>query len=121
MARNKTSRFAIMDDISFMEKVEEQENAKMTEPAEKKEAPAAAQLPKKKKNQKNVKKPLEYGESQGKKGLKLSRLNVGLSDLNYEYATKEARRRGMKISEFLNVMIEDYRKGPNGKLEDYGF
>ena len=56
-------------------------------------------------------KKLEYGTTQGKKGMHLKRINMAFSDDNHEYITNESRRRGMSATAFVNKIIENYKKG----------
>lgn len=51
-----------------------------------------------------------YGHTQGKKGHKVKRINMGFSDENHEYITMESRRRGMSASAFVNMIIEEHSK-----------
>lgn len=48
--------------------------------------------------------------TQGKKGAKAKRLNLAYSDANYEYISKESRRRGLTMTQFLNDIIATYRE-----------
>lgn len=52
----------------------------------------------------------EIGTTQGKKGLKLKRINMAFSDVNHEYITKESRRQGLSCTAFVNQIIDEYRK-----------
>lgn len=81
MARNKPSTFGVTKDLDFGTVQEVQE----------------------------VKK--EYGKTQGKKGLKLKRINMGFSDDNHDYITKESRKLGMSATAFVNMIIDLHRKG----------
>lgn len=54
-------------------------------------------------------KHLEIGRTQGKKGMKLKRINMAFSDENHEYITKESRRRGISATAFVNQIIELYK------------
>lgn len=56
---------------------------------------------------------IEYGTTQGRKGQKLPRINLGFSTENHEYLRKESRRRGLTITAFINQIIDDYRKAAN--------
>lgn len=55
------------------------------------------------------KKSLEIGTTQGRKGLKLKRINMAFSDENYLFVQKEARRQGMTMTAFVNAILDDYR------------
>lgn len=52
----------------------------------------------------------EIGNTQGKKGMKLKRINMAFSDDNHEYITIESRRRGISATAFVNLIIDLYRK-----------
>ena len=52
----------------------------------------------------------EMPATQGKKGAKAKRLNLAYSDANYEYISKESRKRGLTMTQFLNDIIATYRE-----------
>lgn len=85
MARNRQSRFGVDEDLFGQEKKQEQEVHQVQEAGK------------------------EIGTTQGKKGQKLKRINMAFSDLNYEYITRESRRRGMSATAFVNQIIAEYR------------
>ena len=60
-------------------------------------------------------KPLEMGQTQGKKGQKLTRMSISFSDRNVEYLKVESRRRGKHVTTFINEIIDFYRSSPEGK------
>lgn len=45
----------------------------------------------------------------GRKGVKLSRINMGFTPSNYEYITTMARVSGQNMTEFVNKIIADHR------------
>lgn len=45
----------------------------------------------------------------GRKGIKLKRINLAVSDENYDYVRIMSRARGETYSEFLNWMIQTHR------------
>ena len=55
------------------------------------------------------KKSLEIGTTQGRKGLKLTRIKMAFSEENYQFVQKEARRQGMTMTAFVNAILDDYR------------
>ena len=55
-------------------------------------------------------KHIEYGTTQGKKGQKLPRINLGFSTSNHDFLRSESRKRGMSISAFINYIVEEYQK-----------
>ena len=48
-------------------------------------------------------------KSSGRKGIKLRRVNLAVSDENYEYIRIMSRARGETYSEFLNWMMQTHR------------
>lgn len=50
------------------------------------------------------------GKTQGAKGAKLPRINLAFTPDNYEFIKKYARCRGTNYTDFINHIIEDYRK-----------
>lgn len=52
---------------------------------------------------------LNIGDTQGRKGVKLKRINMAFSDDNYEYIRFESRRRGLSITQFVNQIIDEYK------------
>lgn len=58
----------------------------------------------------NEKTNIEYGSTQGKKGQKLPRINLGFSTENHNYLKFESRRRGLTITAFINLIIEEHRR-----------
>ncbi len=52
---------------------------------------------------------VEYGSTQGKKGQKLPRINLGFSTENHDYLKTESRKRGLTISAFINEIILEHR------------
>ncbi len=104
MARNKTSKFGAAEglfvtqeqealDVQNVHEVQEEKNIKGTKMVQQvqdvhEEMPA----------------------TQGKKGAKAKRLNLAYSDANYEYISKESRKRGLTMTQFLNDIIATYRE-----------
>lgn len=60
----------------------------------------------------NTPKEDEYDASktQGKKGMKTNRINMGFSPENYEYLRVMSGIRSMTITKFVNFIIEEDRK-----------
>lgn len=56
---------------------------------------------------------IEYGTTQGKKGQKLPRINLGFSTENHEFLRKESRKQGLTITAFINQIIDERRKATN--------
>ena len=52
----------------------------------------------------------KIGETQGKKGQKLKRINMAFSDENHIYITLESRKVGLSATAFVNKIIDEYRK-----------
>ena len=95
MARNKTSKFGAAEGLFVTQEQEalEEKNIKGTKMVQQvqdvhEEMPA----------------------TQGKKGAKAKRLNLAYSDANYEYISKESRKRGLTMTQFLNDIIATYRE-----------
>jgi len=51
----------------------------------------------------------QIGTTQGRKGMKLRRINMAFSDINYEYVKKTSRMNGMSATEFINMLIDEHR------------
>lgn len=62
-------------------------------------------------------KPKELGETRGRKGMKLPRINMCFSDKNYEYIKYESCRRGMSNTQFVNMILQKYRESPEGYID----
>lgn len=60
----------------------------------------------------------EFGKTQGVKGQKALRINMAFSDENYDYIKHESRRRGLSCTQFVNEIIDAYKKSNKGY--DYG-
>jgi len=50
------------------------------------------------------------GSTRGKKGQKLSRINMAFSDDNHEYITFASRYEGLSVTAFVNKILDEYRK-----------
>ena len=61
--------------------------------------------------------PIEYGTTQGKKGQKLPRINLGFSTENHDFLRRESRRRGLSITAFVNQIIDEYRKAAHTEVQ----
>ena len=57
------------------------------------------------------------GTTQGRKGQKAKRINMAFSDDNHAYLTYESRRRGLSITQFVNLIIDLYKASPDGKVD----
>ncbi|MEE1229385.1 MAG: hypothetical protein U0K57_10505 [Lachnospiraceae bacterium] len=90
MARNKDSRFNAADGFDFIG-----EEPVQTAPV--KSIPG-----------RNVKK--EIGSTQGRKGMKLKRMTMAMSDDNHEYVFSEAKRLGISATAFVNQVLDLYRE-----------
>lgn len=97
MARNKDSRFGAADGFEFNDEYKNitQEVQEVNTRSTRREEP---------------KEENTIGSTQGRKGHKLKRINMAYSDSNYEYIKMESRRRGISATEFVNEIIEAYRK-----------
>ena len=121
MARNRTSRFGVDDGLfenhgQKQEVQEEQERyTRGTGGLHKKYKEFTQQTQQVQEVQEE--KYRTIGSTQGRKGHKLKRTNMAFSDLNHEYITMESRRRGISATEFVNQIIEKYRKGSEGYIE----
>lgn len=49
--------------------------------------------------------------TQGRKGIKVNRMNMAFSEENYEWLRYESRVRGISATQFANDIIAAYRKG----------
>lgn len=104
MARNKTSKFGAAEGLFATQEQEALDVQNVYEVQEEKNI----------KEIKNVQRVQDVHEempaTQGKKGAKAKRLNLAYSDANYEYISKESRKRGLTMTQFLNDIIATYRE-----------
>lgn len=98
MARNKTSRFGASDGLFETEKKEIQDVHEVQEANDCIDVQEVQYIHE------------EMPATQGKKGVKAKRLNLAYSDDNYEYISKESRKRGLTMTQFLNDIIATYRE-----------
>lgn len=106
MARNKTSKFGAAEGLFEMEK----QIQKVCEVQEVQDIQEEKSVEEVKKVQQVQDVHEEMPATQGKKGAKAKRLNLAYSDANYEYISKESRRRGLTMTQFLNDIIATYRE-----------
>ncbi len=52
---------------------------------------------------------LESGKTSGRKGLKIPRMNLGLTPSNAEYIQTMARATGQNMTDFVNGIIKQHR------------
>lgn len=110
MARNKTSKFGAAEGLFEMEKQEVSDVRKVHEVQEVHDIQEEKSVEEAKKVQQIQDIHEEMPATQGKKGAKAKRLNLAYSDANYEYISKESRRRGLTMTQFLNDIIATYRE-----------
>lgn len=110
MARNKTSKFGAAEGLFEMEKKEVSDVRKVHEVQEVQDIQEEKSVEEVKKVQQVQDVHEEMPATQGKKGAKAKRLNLAYSDANYEYISKESRRRGLTMTQFLNDIIATYRE-----------
>jgi hypothetical protein len=48
--------------------------------------------------------------TQGRKGLRLPRINMGFTPANHEFVRRASRMRGQSMTEFVNTLIDDERE-----------
>lgn len=53
---------------------------------------------------------LELGMSQGRKGLKLKRMTMAFSDMNYDFMRSYARQKGITATQLVNDLLSELRK-----------
>lgn len=53
---------------------------------------------------------LELGMSQGRKGLKLKRMTMAFSDVNYDFMRTYARQKGITATQLVNDLLSELRK-----------
>lgn len=53
---------------------------------------------------------IESGHTSGRKGVKLSRINMAFTPENYDFIRTMARVRGETITSFVNSMVSQYRE-----------
>ena len=107
MARNKTSKFGAAEGLFETQQQETLDVQNVHEVQEVQEEKII-------KETRNVQEVQDVHEempaTQGKKGAKAKRLNLAYSDANYEYISKESRKRGLTMTQFLNDIIATYRE-----------
>lgn len=97
MARNKSSKFgadAGLFEVPQVHEVHEVHEAKQNTITQSAEIASGKKI----------------GETQGKKGQKLKRINMAFSDENHTYITLESRKEGLSATAFVNKIIDEYRK-----------
>lgn len=92
MARNKTSNYNVTEGLNFNIAQEVQEVKSNTQQVQ---------------HVQETKK--EIGNTQGKKGMKLKRINMAFSDDNHDYITRKSRQMGISATAFVNLIIEQYK------------
>lgn len=92
MARNKTSNYNVTEGLNFNVTQEVQEVHEINTNTQQVQ---------------EVKK--EIGNTQGKKGMKLKRINMAFSDDNHDYITRKSRQMGISATAFVNLIIEQYK------------
>lgn len=110
MARNKTSKFGAAEGLFEMEKQKVSDVQKVCEVQEVQDIQEEKSVEEVKKVQQVQDVHEKMPATQGKKGAKAKRLNLAYSDANYEYISKESRRRGLTMTQFLNDIIATYRE-----------
>lgn len=60
---------------------------------------------------------IKENRTQGKKGAKMPRKNLSFTQDNYEFITKFAKCRGSNYTEFVNHIIDEYRKAHQKEFE----
>ena len=53
----------------------------------------------------------EIGDTQGRRGAKLPRINLAFSTVNHEFIRREAKREGVSITFYLNTLLDKVRRG----------
>ena len=56
--------------------------------------------------------------TQGKKGKKLSRINMGFTDENHDYIKRISKIYGKSITDYVNILIEEDRKKNEENLKE---
>lgn len=98
MARNKTSNYNVTEGLNFNVAHEVHEVHEVQELNSNTQQVQYVQEVKKK-----------IGNTQGKKGLKLKRINMAFSDDNHDYITRKSRQMGISATAFVNLIIEQYK------------
>lgn len=106
MARNHTSKFGVADELFEKRKNTQEVQEDMTNNTQQVQEVQEVITDNTQEVQEVLK---EIGSTQGKKGIKLKRINMAFSDVNYEYITIESRRRGLSATKFVNEIINQYR------------
>ena len=58
------------------------------------------------------------GKTQGRKGCKATRINLAFNSDNYEFVRKFAAIRGENMTQFVNYVLEEYRKEHAEELKE---
>lgn len=61
-------------------------------------------------NSRRERRNLELGMSQGRKGLKLKRMTMAFSDMNYDFMRSYARQKGITATQLVNDLLSELRK-----------
>ena len=61
-------------------------------------------------NSRRERRNLELGMSQGRKGLKLKRMTMAFSDMNYDFMRTYARQKGITATQLVNDLLSELRK-----------
>ncbi len=117
MARNKSSMFGAADGLFSADSLNEQASLSNAQEVQEVQQVQEVQEVHEVHVQDTVMKK-KLGSTQGRKGVKLKRINLAFDDMNYEYIRLEAKRRGKTITEFVNGIIEDYRVSEKGIISD---
>lgn len=109
MARKQSSKFGATDDLfNFSNSNNKEQEVQKVQEVEKEENKERI-ISEKNNIEKRV--PItKYGTTQGKKGMKMKRINMGFSDDIHYYIHHESRKRGISASRFVNEIIEEYMK-----------
>lgn len=54
----------------------------------------------------------ETGNTRGRKGVKMRRFNLSVTDSNYQYIAVVSRVMGIDMSRFIDILIEEHRSRP---------
>ena len=70
----------------------------------------ASQIENSRQDKVNENRNLELGMSQGRKGLKLKRMTMAFSDMNYDFMRTYARQKGITATQLVNDLLSELRK-----------
>ena len=101
---NKRGKSPFFTDEEFLTDVQEVHQAQ-----EAQQVQQDSNVGKTEKTDSSVSQAIVFGATQGRKGLKVPRINMGFSPENHDWIRLRSRQRGMTITEFVNEILDRER------------